>query len=54
MNIAQTGNLPQTQAANFQPNSPNQANQVEKICRRCGARFPPSIKFCGRCGNSLN
>ncbi len=55
LNIAQTGNLPQTQATSFQPNSSfNQANQVEKICQRCGARFPPSIKFCGRCGNSLN
>jgi serine/threonine protein kinase len=55
LNIAQTGNLPKTQTANFQPNSSfSQANQVEKICQRCGARFPPNIKFCGRCGNSLN
>ncbi|MBA4185128.1 MAG: protein kinase [Acidobacteria bacterium] len=55
LNIGLTGNLPQTQAANFQPNSSfSQANQVEKICQRCGARFPPNIKFCGRCGNSLN
>jgi len=55
LNVAQTRNLSKTQAANFQPNSSfNQANQVEKICRRCGGIFPPNIKFCGRCGNNLN
>ncbi len=55
LNIVQTVNLSKTQAANFQPNSSfNQANQVEKICRRCGGIFAPNIKFCGRCGNNLN
>jgi len=55
LNVAQTGNLHKTHAANFQPNSSfNQTNQVEKICHRCGGRFPPNIKFCGRCGIKLN
>jgi ribosomal protein L40E len=54
LNTTQLRNLPQTQPPNFQPNSTlNQARQVEKICRRCGGKFPPSIKFCGRCGNRL-
>jgi len=55
LNIRLTGDLPENQTANFQTNSAyNRASQVEKICQRCGARFPPNIKFCGRCGNSLN
>jgi serine/threonine protein kinase len=27
--------------------------QAERVCGRCGGAFPASIKFCGRCGNSL-
>jgi len=30
-----------------------QPRQAEKVCQRCGGTFPPNIKFCGRCGNSL-
>ncbi|HEY8560554.1 MAG TPA: protein kinase [Pyrinomonadaceae bacterium] len=26
---------------------------VQRVCRRCGASFPPNIKFCGRCGANL-
>jgi serine/threonine protein kinase len=26
---------------------------VQRVCRRCGASFPPNIKFCGRCGSGL-
>ena len=26
---------------------------VQRVCRRCGASFPPNIKFCGRCGAGL-
>ena len=26
---------------------------VQRVCRRCGASFPPNIKFCGRCGAPL-
>jgi hypothetical protein len=27
--------------------------QAERICRRCGGSYPPHIKFCGRCGQTL-
>ena len=27
--------------------------QAERICRRCNGSYPPHIKFCGRCGYSL-
>ncbi|MDQ2747289.1 MAG: protein kinase [Acidobacteriota bacterium] len=54
LNISQTGNTARTQAVNFQPNAPlNIPRQVEKICRRCGDKYPPHIKFCGRCGSGL-
>ncbi len=23
------------------------------VCSRCGSSFPPSVKFCGRCGNGI-
>ncbi len=26
---------------------------AERICRRCGGRYPNHIKFCGRCGQTL-
>jgi serine/threonine protein kinase len=26
---------------------------VQRICKRCGASFPPNIRFCGRCGFTL-
>ncbi len=32
----------------------NPPQQVEKICGRCGAKFPPDINYCGRCGFNLN
>lgn len=28
--------------------------QAERICRRCNGSYPPHIKFCGRCGYSLD
>ncbi|MBC7900969.1 MAG: protein kinase [Saprospiraceae bacterium] len=36
--------------AGVQHNVPQQA---ERICRRCNGSYPPHIRFCGRCGNSL-
>jgi RNA polymerase subunit RPABC4/transcription elongation factor Spt4 len=27
--------------------------QAERVCKRCGGAFPATIKFCGRCGDSL-
>lgn len=35
-------------------NPSNAPNSVQRICPRCGAAFPPNIKFCGRCGAGLN
>jgi len=29
-------------------------SQAERLCRRCGNAYPPHIKFCGRCGLTLN
>ncbi|MCY7345033.1 MAG: zinc ribbon domain-containing protein, partial [Pyrinomonadaceae bacterium] len=54
LNMMQTSNPPKSQPIGFQPKfSVNVPNQVEKICQRCGGKFPPSINFCGRCGNNL-
>jgi serine/threonine protein kinase len=30
-----------------------QAQQAERLCRRCGEAYAPHIKFCGRCGLTL-
>lgn len=27
--------------------------QAERICRKCGGAYPPHIKFCGKCGQSM-
>jgi ribosomal protein L40E len=55
LNMTQSGSLSNSQPVGFQPNYPlNVPRQVEKICTRCGGKFPPNIKFCGRCGNNLN
>ncbi|MDQ3179527.1 MAG: protein kinase [Acidobacteriota bacterium] len=55
LNFTQTGisvaNQPQGFAVTIPPSVPR---QVEKICQRCGGKFPSNIKFCGRCGYNLN
>jgi eukaryotic-like serine/threonine-protein kinase len=28
-------------------------NQAERLCKRCGGAYPANIKFCGRCGLTL-
>ncbi len=49
------GTLPSNQFTAERPNfSQNIPKQVEKVCRRCGEKFPPNIKFCGSCGNNLS
>lgn len=54
LNMNQSGSLPKPSPISFQSKFPvNVSSQVEKICRRCGGKFPPNIKFCGRCGNNL-
>ena len=55
LNITPTATAPKTPAVGFQPNYPlNASRPIEKICPRCGGKFPPDIKFCGRCGNGLH
>ena len=55
LNMMQSEGQSPSRPAGFQSNYPtNPPRQVEKICARCGGKFPPNIKFCGRCGNSLN
>lgn len=44
-----------SQPIGFRSNySNNNAPSVQRVCPRCGAAFPPNIKFCGRCGHGLN
>jgi ribosomal protein L37E len=46
---------PLSQSATVQPNfSTTTAQQVEKICPRCGGTFSSNIKYCGRCGYNLS
>lgn len=60
---------PITPPQNIQPTNTSQMNSpsnlrtlfpqgvsrpVEKICLKCGSSYPPNIKFCGRCGGTLN
>lgn len=36
------------------PDSPGiKGYKPSAVCDRCGAKYPPSEKFCGRCGSSL-
>ena len=59
LNIGQTQNLhssqPPSQPPSFKPlYNPNVPRAVERVCRRCNLIFAPHIKFCGRCGSTLN
>jgi ribosomal protein L40E len=55
LNISQTGGLLIGKSNGLQSDiKQNASRQVEKICGRCGGRFPPTIKFCGRCGFDLH
>ncbi len=54
LNMTQTGNLPQSKPIGFYSGQASRVAPVsEKICGRCGGKYPPHIKFCGRCGNNL-
>ena len=37
-------------STNYQQSNPPQA---ERLCRRCGGAYPAHIKFCGKCGSTL-
>lgn len=54
MNFTQTGNPNNTLPVGFTSNVSQKAPaSVERICRRCNTVYPPNVKFCGRCGNTL-
>ncbi len=42
-----TSPLPQASPFSHPP------QQADRLCRKCGGAYPPHIKFCGRCGNSM-
>lgn len=53
---SQPGSFPTAgarQPANFTGNPPSNPQQVSRLCRRCNTSYPPHIKFCGRCGLTL-
>ncbi len=55
LSIGTTAPLNSSQPVGFVTNrSANIPQQAERICRRCNGSYPPHIKFCGRCGFSLD
>jgi RNA polymerase subunit RPABC4/transcription elongation factor Spt4 len=53
--IGQTNNLPNQQMRGISSGFPQSFPTSDKrICPRCKNDFPTSIKFCGKCGYSLN
>ena len=58
--IPPNNNQPNNQPRSSQPASFRAAfprgvqRSVERICFSCGSSYPPSIKFCGRCGGNLS
>ncbi len=55
LRISEMTQAPLSQSATVQPNfSTTTAQQVEKICPRCGGTFSSNIKYCGRCGYNLS
>lgn len=54
LHFSQLPNQKTVQATGFYSAGSQSAPQpVQRICKRCGASFPPHIKFCGRCGFTL-
>jgi serine/threonine-protein kinase len=54
LNFGQTAAPGQARPVGFvSGHSPNMPQQAQRVCRRCGGAYPPHIKFCGRCGQTL-
>jgi serine/threonine protein kinase len=51
--LQQIQSRPATSVGFSSPLQPQPPQQAERVCRRCGGVFPATIKFCGRCGDSL-
>ncbi len=55
LNMAPATHSAARQPANFTSDDHQSAPpQAERLCRRCGGVYPAHIKFCGRCGLTLN
>ncbi len=55
LSLGQTASLPSNQPRGFTPNVPTSFPTSDKrTCPRCRGEFPSNIKFCGKCGYSLN
>lgn len=56
LSIGTTAPLSTNRAVEFVTNRSGfvEPQQAERICRRCNGSYPPHIKFCGRCGYSLD
>lgn len=55
LNFGQTANSNMNQPLGFAAAIPsNVPRQAEKVCGRCGGKFPSTIKYCGKCGYNLN
>jgi NADH pyrophosphatase NudC (nudix superfamily) len=54
LNITPAAHAAARQPANFTSNyHQSSPPQAERLCQRCGGAYPPHIKFCGRCGLTL-
>jgi serine/threonine protein kinase len=54
MNFVQQTNNKTAQSMGFYSSGvQSQPKPVQRVCRKCGASFPPNIRFCGRCGSTL-
>jgi serine/threonine protein kinase len=55
LSLGQTASLPGNQPRGFTSNFPQSfPNSDKRVCPRCRGEFPTNIKFCGKCGYSLN
>jgi len=51
--IQQTNNKTAQSLGLYSSGVQSQPQPVQRVCRKCGASFPPNIRFCGRCGSTL-
>lgn len=55
LSIGPTAPLNSSQPVGFVTNrSVSSSQQAARICKRCNGSYPPHIRFCGRCGYSLD
>ncbi len=55
LSLGQTASVPTNQSRGFTSNFPQSfPTSDNRVCPRCRGEFPTNIKFCGKCGYSLN